>query len=1098
MKQTRKFVCSVVSLLLLIGAAVVFTQCGGKELPQLGKDPVKKVIAAMTLEEKAYLVVGTGMRLTGLPDGVTLNAGTGAFPGAGITGSQGSAFTGPGSGTQGQLPAAGNTNTAGQPVTQQGRTMPGQENLTPEQIQQLRQQYGGQRRGALPAQQTGTAPADQMQPVQQQYQGQTEGTMQQNAPSQEQIQQMRQQYGEQPGGAVPPQQPDTAQVEQMQPTQQQYQGQPESTMQESAPAQEQIQQTRPTGEAPSGQPATTTGTPTQGTRQFGGQRGGNIPSQQQGTATGGQTQGTRQFGGQGGSTAGQPTGAIPQEQTGAQQPAGQQATPGAAGRPAGTQIPSQGQTSGTQTLAPGQVTQAFGGQSATDTITKPETVVADSVERVQGAAGSTYSIPRLGIPSIVLADGPAGLRISPEREGSDATYYCTAFPVSTLLASTWDAELVYKVGEAMGNEVLEYGADILLAPALNIHRNPLTGRNFEYFSEDPLLAGKLAAAYVNGVESQGVGTSIKHFAANNAETNRMALNTIVSERALREIYLEGFRIVVQEAQPWTVMSSYNLINGTHASENSGLLTTILRDDWGFSGFVMTDWMGGTNPVAQMTAGNDLLMPGNETQAKAIIAAVLNGTLDVKILDRNVERILNIILQTPAFRKYQASNKPDLDAHAQVARQAAAEGMVLLKNTNATLPLSGIKNIAAFGNTSYKIITGGTGSGDVNEAYSVSLTEGLSNGGFNVHNQIKDLYTKYLEVADAGRPRGGLMSMFGGAPPVPEMKVAQAEITKAAAESDIALITIGRNSGEGRDRTNTEGDFLLSADELNLIKSVTSAFRAQDKNTVVILNIGGVIETASWKNIPDAILLAWQGGQETGNAITDILSGKVNPSGRLATTFPLKYEDVPSSSTFPGKITESDSATAASPQQAFPFMSSRTSEITYEDGIYVGYRFYETFGFLPSYEFGYGLSYTDFTYNNLNLSSKQFKDKITVSVDITNSGYIAGREVVQLYLSAPDIMTEKPERELKGFAKTGLLKPGETQTIIFDITPRMLASFSTPQSSWVAESGTYDVRIGASTRDIRVENTFELEGDIVVEKVNKALSPSAMVNEISIR
>jgi len=630
---------------------------------------------------------------------------------------------------------------------------------------------------------------------------------------------------------------------------------------------------------------------------------------------------------------------------------------------------------------------------------------------------------------------------------------------------------------------------------MNIHRNPLCGRNFEYYSEDPYVTGKIAASMVNGVESQGVGTSVKHFAGNNAETNRNSLNTIVSERAWREIYLEGFRIAVQESQPWTVMSSYNLINGTYASENPELLTNILRKDWGFKGFVMTDWFGGKNPVAQMIAGNDMLMPGTPDQVKAIVKAVREGKLDEGILDRNVEKILNIMLQSPRYKGYKYSNKPDLKAHAEVTRQAASEGMVLLKNEKGSLPFGeNIKNISAFGNTSYEIITGGTGSGDVNEAYSISLIEGLKNAGYKTNEDLASLYYNYLKLTKAGRPQVRGFMAFMGSKPIEELKLNQDIINGMANVSDAAIITIGRNSGEGIDRTNTKGDFQLSDNEQQLVKDVSAAFKAKGKKVVVILNTGGVIETVSWRDLPDAILLAWQAGQETGNSVADIVSGKVNPSGKIATSFPVTYEDVPSSKTFPGKELASELSDDQGPMRSF--MSIKPAIVTYEDGIYVGYRYYETFRVKPAYEFGYGLSYTNFAYNNLKLSSARFTGKITVTVDVKNNGSVAGKEVAELYLSAPAVKLDKPIIELKGFSKTRLLQPGESQTLTFILDSRSLSSFDTANSSWIAEAGSYQVKVGASSEDIRQNASFNLAKDITVKKESVSLRPKEKITELN--
>lgn len=697
-------------------------------------------------------------------------------------------------------------------------------------------------------------------------------------------------------------------------------------------------------------------------------------------------------------------------------------------------------------------------------------------ERVPGAAGRTHAIPRLGIPSITVSDGPAGLRIQPKRPNDDKTYYATAFPVATLLASTWDTAMVRKVGVAFGNEVREYGVDILLAPALNIHRNPLGGRNFEYYSEDPLIAGAMTAAIVKGIQSNGVGTSIKHYAANNQETQRNSINTIVSERAMRELYLKGFSIAVKAAQPWTVMSSYNKLNGTYTSERRDLITTILRNEWGFKGFVMTDWFGGKDAVAQMNAGNDLLMPGNPNQSDAIMQAVKDGKLSMQQLDLNVERILKIILKSPTFRHYKYSDKPDLVAHAKVSRMAASQGMILLKNDNDALPLSGNKRLAVFGNTSYNIIAGGTGSGDVNKAYTVSLVQGLTNAGYKVQETLAKSYEDYIADAKAKQPKR--RNFFAPPPVIPEMDV-NSIVAKEADGADAAIITLGRNAGEGADRK-LENDYYLSATEKELINNVATAFHAKGKKVIVILNIGGVIEVASWRDNVDGILLAWQPGLEAGNAIADIVSGKVNPSGKLATTFAMDYKDEPSARNFPGTPV------------------AKPTEVTYEEGIYVGYRYFDSFKIKPAYEFGYGLSYTKFKIGDVKVSSANFKGSVTVKATVTNTGKVAGREVVQLYLTAPNNTIDKPEKELKAFAKTGLLSPGQSQFMTFTLHASDLASFNPDKQEWIADAGEYKVKVGTSSRQIEKTVSFNLSKPIVTEKVHKALTPEVAITELKNR
>ena len=704
-------------------------------------------------------------------------------------------------------------------------------------------------------------------------------------------------------------------------------------------------------------------------------------------------------------------------------------------------------------------------------------VIGATRKLVPGAAGTTYPIERLGIPAVVLADGPAGLRIDPKREGDSATYYCTHFPIGTLLASTWDQELVESVGQSIGNEVLEYGADVLLAPALNIHRNPLCGRNFEYYSEDPLVSGKIAAAYVRGVQSNGVGTSIKHFAVNNQETNRMATDAHVSPRALREIYLKGFEIAVKESAPWTVMSSYNYLNGVYTSENKELQTTMLRDEWGFKGMVMTDWFGGKDAVAQMVAGNDMLQPGLPKQYEAIVKGVQDGALDEAILNQNVKRILEMILQTPRFKGYEYSNKPDLKAHAAVTRQSATEGMVLLKNDNRALPLAAdVKNVALFGCTSYDFIAGGTGSGNVNRAYTVSLLDGLKNAGYVVDEALKNSYEAYLK-AEKERLSKDKKEWFMPDTRPAEMAVSAQVIREQAAKADVALVTLGRTSGEFLDRM--VADFNLTKEEQNMLKAVSDAFHAAGKKVVVVLNIGGVIETASWKSAPDAILCAWQAGQEGGNSVADVLSGKASPSGKLTMTFPVKFEDAASSDNFPIDMRVSTDLMNKGGKKNDVKNVDYTN---YEEDIYVGYRYFDTFGKQVSYPFGYGLSYTTFAYDKA--AVKADNGVYIVSVEVKNTGKVAGKEVVQLYVSAPDVAANKPEKELKAFAKTKELKPGEAVVVTLKVNADDLASYDEAASAWVVTPGNYKFLVGASSRDIKA--TLEAEVAAATQKTNNIL------------
>lgn len=724
--------------------------------------------------------------------------------------------------------------------------------------------------------------------------------------------------------------------------------------------------------------------------------------------------------------------------------------------------------------------------------TDASSTIGSSAERVPGAAGQLNAIPRLGIPAIVVADGPAGVRINPTREGTKQTFYCTHFPVATVVSSTWNTELANQIGKAMGDETRHYGVDVLLAPATNIMRNPLNGRNFEYYSEDPLLAGKICAAVVNGVQSNGVGTSVKHFALNNQETNRTSNNVIGSPRTFREIYLKPFEIVVKEAQPWTIMTSYNKINGTMSSERADLVTEILRHEWGFNGMVMTDWFGGQFAEAQMQAGNDLLMPGKKSQREELKKAIVNGHLSLEIIDRNIRHILEFIMKTPTFKGIEADNNPDLKAHATVTRNAATEGMVLLKNDGNVLPLEGsTKKVAVFGRTAYDFIAGGTGSGDVNHAYVISLTEGLKNAGLKIDKTVQKAYEKYIPAAKAAQKSDTeLIGQFMPKKLIDEMQIADDMLAKAAKDNDMAIITIGKTSGEFLDRK-VSSNFNLTMAEQSMINGVCDEFHKAGKKVVVILNVCGPVETASWTSKPDAILNVWLPGQEGGNSVADVLTGKECPSGRLPMTWPLTYNDVNNKADFP-MPDEISNETISKTLEGFTDKrtngSTRNFDYTeYNEGVYVGYRYYTTKNVKVAYPFGYGLSYTTFE-KSVPEAKVNADGDITVKVSVKNAGKTAGKEVVEVYVSAPGKDMDKPARELKGFAKTRKLAPGEAQTVEITIPYESLASFNEKDSRWQVEGGEYKVMVADNAADAAPLTATVTEKAGITETVRPCLLP----------
>lgn len=709
---------------------------------------------------------------------------------------------------------------------------------------------------------------------------------------------------------------------------------------------------------------------------------------------------------------------------------------------------------------------------------------------VHGAAGTTVAIPRLGIPATVQCDGPAGVHIDAHREGDSRNYYATGFPVGTCLASTWNTDLVRKVGEAIGNETLEYGCDVVLGPGMNLHRNPLCGRNFEYYSEDPVVTGLMGTAFVLGVQSQGVGVSAKHFAVNSQESDRTRVDERLSQRALRELYLKGFEMMVRKSNPWTIMSAYNKVNGVYAQGNKDLLTNILRNDWGYKGIVETDWIGKREdlPVEQeVAAGNDLMMPGYPAQVKDIVNAVKSGKLDINDVDRNVRRMLEYIVKTPRFKGYKYSGEPDLKAHAAITRQSSTEGMVLLKN-NAALPIRGLKTVALFGVNSYDFMSGGLGSGAVNVGYSVDMVTGLKNIGVATTPQLTEIYQNYVKYAKAKlkADKNPMMWFLNqGQPKLDEIDITERCVANEEPKADAAIITIGRQAGEGMDRQ-INGEFNLSKTEQDMIFRVSDAFHAKGKKVIVIINSGSVMETASWRDRVDAILVAWQPGIEGGNSVADILTGKVNPSGKLTMTWPIAATDHPSTANF---AKEYDMYTYKNMEGWGKGNIPGVDFSNHEEDIYVGYRYFDTFKKDVAYPFGFGLSYTTFEMGKP--SVKANGKNIEVSVTVKNTGKVAGKQVAQVYVTAPKGAYEKPAKELKAFGKTRELKPGESQTLKMTLEKRDLASFDEANSQWKVDAGNYLFQVGTDVESIK--GTATLKVAEYTEKTSSACAPNVQLN-----
>lgn len=646
---------------------------------------------------------------------------------------------------------------------------------------------------------------------------------------------------------------------------------------------------------------------------------------------------------------------------------------------------------------------------------------------VGASAWTSTPIERLGVPEMIVSDGPHGVRRVPDVHSVGMqSLPATCFPTASCSASTWDVELIHKMGQALGEECIALNVDVLLGPGVNMKRSPLGGRNFEYFSEDPYLAGELAASFINGVQSKGVGTSLKHYAVNNQEFQRFSISAELDERSLREIYLPAFEKAVKNAQPWTVMCAYNKINGTFASEHHGLLTEILKNEWGFEGLVVSDWGAVRDRVAALKGGLDWEMPGpQERRVQAVVEAVRCGELDEAVLDESVRRMLRIIFKAKETPKTGAF---DADAHHKLARKIASEGMVLLKNSG-LLPLAGQQHIAVIGRSAQKAHFQGGGSSHINPTrVDVPFKE--------IQARAENAELTYAE----GYPADNSFR---------QDLIDQAVSLAQSAEAALLLIALPTyKESEGYDRK----DLDLTEQQVALIKAVAKV----QPNTIVVLNNGAPVAISEWLDDVAAVLEGWMMGQAGGAALADVLFGKVNPCGKLAETFPLKLADTPSRINWPGGA----------------------GEVRYGEGLFIGYRYYDAKQMPVLFPFGYGLSYTTFAYGNPRVSANKFKDVdgVTVTVDVTNTGKLAGKEIVQVYVHDQKSGLIRPEKELKGFAKVEL-QPGETQSISVKLDFRAFAYYHPEYKQWITEDGDFDLLIAASAADIRHALTVTLESTL---------------------